>query len=134
MRQNEIFSLEMLSRKEKHPRQNYEMNPLGSVITKLVLTPARTKGIFLARSKTFFGAAAVLVLADLIPQNGQSAGHPLDPLNPNEIRTVRGVIEAAQGLPVFSYFPSITLLEPPKSEVLAFTGGAFSRRALVYAY
>ena len=94
---------------------------------------ARTKRPHTNRRRWLRQGAAIFTLGLGLIQGSQAA-HPLDPLTQNEIRTARKAIDATPGLPTFSYFPSITLLEPPKSEVLAFKGGAFSRRALVHAY
>ena len=62
------------------------------------------------------------------------AAHPLDPLTAQEIRRAKTAINQAPSLGGIDFFPSINLLEPPKAEILAYTGGTLGRKALVYGY
>ena len=58
--------------------------------------------------------------------------HPLDPLTAEEINRARTVVEAAEKVTDATRFPLLTLLEPPKSEVLAHRpGDPVDRRVLV---
>jgi primary-amine oxidase len=70
------------------------------------------------------------------PTTGITAAtpHPLDPLTPDEIRAARAAIEKAGKITETVRFPLITLLEPPKAEVLAHRPGAeVQRRVLLIA-
>ena len=68
-------------------------------------------------------------------QSAAAAPHPLDPLSAQEIRTAFRVIEAAQQFPEGAFFPIVTLKEPPKSEVNAWTPGqSFRREAFANVY
>ena len=65
-------------------------------------------------------------------QHDQRAAHPLDPLTADEIRRARTVVEEAGKVTDSVRFPLITLLEPPKAEVLAHRPGAeVPRRVLL---
>jgi primary-amine oxidase len=56
------------------------------------------------------------------------ARHPLDALTADEIRAVTRVLSAAPQFPEGAKYSTIVLKEPPKSEVLAFSPGAATRR------
>ncbi len=59
------------------------------------------------------------------------AGHPLDALTPMEIATVSGLLRDAGKADDSTLYGAITLVEPPKSEVRAWTEGKpFGRQAL----
>lgn len=74
----------------------------------------------------------MLVLA--IPATA-SAAAPLDPLSGPEIRTAFHVVEADARFPAGGYFPTVSLHEPPKAEVLAWSpGDSFRREAFVNVY
>jgi primary-amine oxidase len=61
--------------------------------------------------------------------------HPLDPLTAAEIERAAYTVRAAPGFTPTTRFVTITLAEPPKAEVLAFsTGDAHERRAAVVLY
>ena len=63
---------------------------------------------------------------------GTAAPHPLDPLTADEIRRARTIVEKSGNVNDSTRFPLITLLEPPKDEVLAHRpGAAVTRRVLV---
>lgn len=81
-----------------------------------------------------FRTAVALVLALIVAPTAIAVDHPLDPLSSQEIRRARIEINQTASLGGIDFFPSIDLLEPPKSEVLAYTGGSFGRKALVYGY
>ncbi len=77
----------------------------------------------------FSAAAAVFLLA----ATAVAAPHPLDPLSADEIRVAVQVMQADARL-ARAAFPMITVAEPPKAEVLAWTPGhAVARRARVVA-
>ncbi len=60
---------------------------------------------------------------------------PLDPLSGDEITTTFQVIEAYKKFPAGAFFPTVTLKEPPKSEVLAWSPGqAFRREAFAHVF
>ncbi len=60
---------------------------------------------------------------------------PLDPLTAVEINTTRDVIEASPKYPTGSFFPIVTLKEPPKAELLAWDPGEpFRREAFANVY
>ena len=60
---------------------------------------------------------------------------PLDPLTAAEISTTRDVIEASNNYPPGSFFPIVTLKEPPKAELLAWDPGEpFRREAFANVY
>jgi primary-amine oxidase len=56
-------------------------------------------------------------------QNHRSIAHPLEPLTADEIRRARAVVQQAGHVTDSVRFPLITLLEPPKAEVLAHRPG-----------
>jgi primary-amine oxidase len=63
------------------------------------------------------------------------APHPLDPLDRAEIVAAFGIIEADDRFAPGSAFPLLRLLEPPKSEVLAWTSGEpYTRQAVADVY
>ena len=79
-----------------------------------------------------FGAALVLVLT---PGPASAQSSPVDALSEAEIREAVAVVEAAPQFAPGAYFPLVTLHEPPKSELLAWTpGSAFRREALVQVF
>src|SRR5207249_3615113 len=57
--------------------------------------------------------------------------HPLDPLTADEMRTAVQALKSSGRLPEGAFFPSLTLHEPPKQEVLAFQPGKPFRREAV---
>jgi primary-amine oxidase len=58
------------------------------------------------------------------------APHPLDPLNAAEIDATAKILRQASSWPAAGMFSTIVLNEPPKREVLAYTGGGtFARQA-----
>ena len=60
---------------------------------------------------------------------------PLDPLSAAEILTTLEVIEASNKYPAGSFFPIVTLKEPPKAELLAWDPGeSFRREAFANVY
>ena len=62
----------------------------------------------------------------------QTPRHPLDGLTADEVRTVQQVLRSAERLGANGRVASVTLAEPPKSEVMAWTPEMpFRRRALV---
>ncbi|MGF7161466.1 primary-amine oxidase [Rhodoligotrophos appendicifer] len=78
--------------------------------------------------------AALLLVLSLAPAGAQetAAPHPLDGLSFAEIERTVAIVKGAGLADGQTMFPTMTLLEPPKGEVLAWTPGqAFSRRALV---
>lgn len=70
------------------------------------------------------------------PQPRPVRQHPLDPLSAEEVTKVAAVLRSERDLAPSVRFVSVTLLEPPKPEVLAFTHGAASlaREAFVVLY
>lgn len=67
-----------------------------------------------------------------MPSANQGGVHPLDPLSADEIRTAVAVVRKAQDLGDEARFPLITLREPDKGAVLAFSEGRpIDRDALV---
>jgi primary-amine oxidase len=78
-------------------------------------------------------AAALLLVTAPVPAAAQSS--PVDGLSAAEIRDAVAVVEADPRLAQGAFFPLVTLREPPKAEVLAWTpGSAFRREALVQVY
>lgn len=73
------------------------------------------------------GRAATMAAAPATP-------HPLDPLSADEIMSTFRVIERSSQFGHGLFFPIVTLKEPPKSEVLAWTSGPFSRKAFANVY
>jgi primary-amine oxidase len=62
---------------------------------------------------------------------GEAPRHPLDPLSAAEIRATTEALAAARHTDSESRFPWITLVEPAKADVLAWSAGKpFARRAL----
>src|SRR3954468_734278 len=60
---------------------------------------------------------------------------PLDPLSATEIETTFQVLEASGRVPHGAFFPIVSLNEPPKSEVLAWSPGRpFRRQAFAQVY
>src|SRR5947209_10095175 len=61
-----------------------------------------------------------------------TARHPLDPLSPEEIEATSGILKSQRGLAETARFVFITLDEPEKAAVLAFSpGDPIDRRAFV---
>jgi primary-amine oxidase len=90
---------------------------------------SRPSGPALARAVAL-GAALVLLLT---PGPAAAQPSPVDRLA--EIRDAIGVVEAAPQFMPGAFFPLVTLNEPPKAELLAWTpGSAFRREALVQVY
>jgi len=78
------------------------------------------------------GAALALLLT---PVSAVAHPSPVDALSEAEIRESIRTVEAAQQFVPGAYFPLVTLREPPKAEVLAWTpGSAFRREALVQVF
>ncbi|MEA2443443.1 MAG: primary-amine oxidase [Thermoleophilales bacterium] len=74
----------------------------------------------------------MLVLA--MPATAQGAA-PLDPLSTAEIKNAFRIVEADARFPAGGYFPTVTLDEPPKAEVLAWSpGDPFRREAFANVY
>lgn len=62
-----------------------------------------------------------------------AAPHPMDPLSAAEFAKVKEILKAAAHVDDNTRYPLITLLEPPKREVLNWrAGGEFSRRARLF--
>jgi primary-amine oxidase len=60
---------------------------------------------------------------------------PLDPLTATEIETTFQVLDASGRVPQGAFFPIVSLNEPPKSDVLAWSPGhAFRREAFAQVY
>ena len=83
--------------------------------------------------------ASVLAISGLWapPLAGAAPGDagPLDPLTAAEIGTTRDVIEASNKYLPGSFFPIVTLKEPPKAELLAWDPGEpFRREAFANVY
>ena len=69
-------------------------------------------------------------LALAFPGVAAGAPHPMDPLSADEFGRVKEVLKSADHVDDSARYPLITLLEPPKEEVLSWRPGAdFSRRA-----
>lgn len=61
--------------------------------------------------------------------------HPLDPLTQDEVKVVRKALLDAKSITRYAAFSFITLLEPPKGDVLAFRAGdPMVRRAKAFFY
>jgi primary-amine oxidase len=74
---------------------------------------------------------ALLVLAPA----ARAADAPLDPLSGPEIRTAIKAIEASTSFQAGAFFPIVTLKEPPKAAVLAWSPGKpFTREAFANVY
>lgn len=62
----------------------------------------------------------------------ETPSHPLDPLTPAEHQKIKQILARQGGFGENAVFAFVQLKEPPKQEVLAFTGGqAFRREAFV---
>ena len=60
--------------------------------------------------------------------------HPLDPLTSEEINLVTSIVKNKSNLGKFLLFETITLIEPPKNQVLSFSlGDEIRRKAFVVA-
>jgi primary-amine oxidase len=78
------------------------------------------------------GAALALPLA---PASAAAQSSPVDALSEAEIQEAVGVVGAAPQFVSGAYFPLVTLREPPKAELLAWTpGSVFRREALVQVF
>ena len=75
--------------------------------------------------------AVFTALMCAVPVGAASAApHPMDPLSAEEFGRVKEVLKTAGHVDDNTRYPLITLLEPPKAEVLGWRqGGDFSRRA-----
>jgi primary-amine oxidase len=73
---------------------------------------------------------------DIALASGASTAHPLDPLSTAEIDQAVGVIEADGRFPAGGSFPIVTLQEPTKAQVAAWSPGqsSFVRRAFANVY
>ena len=71
---------------------------------------------------------ALAVFAPRAAISAQEPRHPLDGLSAAELRVVQDVLRRAERLTPDVRMASVTLDEPPKSEVLAWTPGASTRR------
>src|SRR3954470_3275124 len=79
---------------------------------------------------TSMASAAALALALAGPVAGDSPSHPLDALTSAEIERAVGILTAAKQVDAETRYPTITLLENPKAEVLKWSPGQpFERRA-----
>jgi primary-amine oxidase len=77
---------------------------------------------------------SIVVLLSTV-QAGSPTGHPLDPLDEEEVRAVVRILRAEKRVDDASRFYSLVLHEPPKSEVLAFQPGTpFRREAIVVVF
>ena len=60
--------------------------------------------------------------------------HPLDPLTSEEINLVTSIVKNKSNIGKFLLFETITLIEPPKNQVLSFNlGDEIRRKAFVVA-
>ena len=76
----------------------------------------------LARTASLAVVSCLLaVIAPAASAGGAKA--PLDPLTSEEIATAFQVIEESRDLPATSFFPIVSLQEPPKAEVLSWSPG-----------
>jgi primary-amine oxidase len=86
------------------------------------------------------GLAAIAILLPLIlaasgSGTDENATHPLDPLTPSEITAAARIVRGSTNFPKNALFSTIVLREPPKQEVLSFSGGAaFRREALAIVF
>jgi primary-amine oxidase len=65
----------------------------------------------------------------------QTASHPCDPLNSEEIAAASAIVRREAGLDASAWFETIGLAEPDKAEVRAFQPGKpFARKAFVCCY
>ncbi len=72
----------------------------------------------------FFTIAAFCNLSCL----AQVLTHPLDPLDESEIRAAVNIIQSSPSFPKSALFSTVVLNEPPKAEVLSYSGGQTFRR------
>lgn len=73
-----------------------------------------------------------VVFASALAFAANAAQHPMDPLSADELAKVKTILREAGKADDSTRYPLITLLEPPKSEVLRWRKGAdISRRARV---
>jgi primary-amine oxidase len=88
------------------------------------------KHLFIFAFAVALAAPPVLLHAQEEPE-AIKAEHPLDALTPGEIATVADLLKAGGQADKDTLFPAITLIEPPKDDVRAWTSGKpFGRRAL----
>ncbi len=73
----------------------------------------------------------IIVAAILLATRATSATHPLDPLDASEITAAVAALRAAGHADDATMFASVTLLEPPKAQVLAWRPGQPVPRAAV---
>ena len=57
-----------------------------------------------------------------------AVSHPLDPMSSEEIERAAKILRAAPQFPKDAQFATLVLKEPPKAEILAYTGGAPATR------
>ena len=75
------------------------------------------------RCRCSLAVVALLVLTAMRNAAGDAATHPLDPLSEAEINAVRTVLRADGKVDDDTRYPMVTLMEPPKAEVLAWKAG-----------
>ena len=79
---------------------------------------------------SWMASAAALTFALAGPAAGESPKHPLDALTATEIDRTVAILTAAKQVDAETRYPTITLLENPKAEVLKWSPGQpFERRA-----
>src|SRR4051794_26558491 len=85
----------------------------------------------LCRRVTLGTAVAVLVLAPA----ARAADSPVDPLSVGEIRQAIKAVEASSQFPAGAFFPIVTLKEPRKADLLAWSPGRpLAREAFANVY
>jgi primary-amine oxidase len=119
-----------LTRAQEEDRCTYQEVPMLRRVFALAVLTAGLASVGIAALPSKVGSERVARAAAVAAQRG-----PLDPLSADEIASAIRVIEADRRFPQGAFFPLVTLNEPPKSEVLAWTPGhSFRREARADVY
>src|SRR4051812_28726658 len=107
------------------------VNPLATKeINRLSISPQIPGGRHERMSARLMASVAAMALAFVMPAQAAAPTNPLDALAAEEIDRTVAILTAAHQADAETRYPTITLLEAPKSEVLRWSPGQpFERRA-----
>jgi primary-amine oxidase len=98
------------------------------------LRRVKASAILVACAAAILAAASAGSMQAPDPAAASSPRHPLDPLSAAEVRAAIAALAKAGRVDEFALYPLVTLEEPPKAVVLAWTPGqAIPRRAFIIA-